>query len=128
RLTRTQRWLRRQSGAGSQLFLDSVLRDAGLAITPAGEATSERQAAAMIAMGAADCAPGIRAAAVEFGLDFLPLGQEAFDLVLPRPVYFRALFQRLIRALGSPEARKLAALLGGYDLGPLGSLRLETAR
>ncbi len=128
RLTRTQRWLRRQSGAGSQLFLDSVLRDAGLAITPAGEATSERQAAAMIAMGAADCAPGIRAAAVEFGLDFLPLGQEAFDLVLPRPVYFRARFQRLIRALGSPEARKLAALLGGYDLGPLGSLRLETAR
>ncbi|TXG76718.1 MAG: helix-turn-helix domain-containing protein [Rhodocyclaceae bacterium] len=128
RITHTQRWLRRQSGAGSQLFLDSVLRDAGLSITPTGEATSERQAAAMIAMGAADCAPGIRAAAVEFGLDFLPLGQEAFDLVLPRPVYFRALFQRLIRAIGSPEARKLAALLGGYDLAPLGTLRLDTAR
>lgn len=127
RLTRTQRWLRRQPGAGSQLFLDSVLRDAGLPVTPAGEATSERQAAAMIAMGAADCAPGIRAAAVEFGLDFLPLGQEAFDLVLPRPVYFRALFQHLIRALGSPESRKLAALLGGYDLAPLGTLRLESA-
>ena len=128
RITHTQRWLRRQSGAGSQLFLDSVLRDAGLSITPTGEATSERQAASMIAMGAADCAPGIRAAAVEFGLDFLPLGHEAFDIVLPRPVYFRALFQRLIRAIGSPEARKLAALLGGYDLAPLGTLRLDTAR
>ena len=126
RLTRSsQRWLRRQAGAGSQLFLDSVLRDAGLEIEAVGEATSERQAAAMIAMGAADCAPGIRAAAAEFGLDFLPLGQEAFDLVLPRPVYFRTLFQRLIRALGSPESRKLAGLLGGYDLAPLGLLRIE---
>lgn len=126
RLTRSQRWLRRQAGAGSQLFLDSVLRDAGLAIEADGEATSERQAAAMIAMGAADCAPGIRAAAAEFGLDFLPLGQEAFDLVLPRPVYFRTLFQQLVRALGSPESRKLAKLLGGYDLAPLGALRIAT--
>lgn len=125
-LTRRQRWLRRQAGAGSQLFLDGVLRDAGLAIEPIGEATSERQAAALIALGAADCAPGIRAAAAEFGLDFLPLGQEAFDLVLPRPVYFRALFQRLMRALGSPESRKLAALLGGYDLAPLGLLRTDS--
>lgn len=123
-LTLRQRWLRRQAGAGSQLFLDIVLRDAGLAIEPIAEATSERQAAAMIALGAADCAPGIRSAAAEFGLDFLPLGQEAFDLVLPRPVYFRALFQQLIRALGSPESRKLAGLLGGYDLAPLGALRL----
>ena len=122
-VSRGQRWLRRQAGAGSQMFLDSVLRDAGLTIEPVGEASSERQAAALIAMGAADCAPGIRAAAAEFGLDFLPLGQEAFDLVLPRPVYFRTLFQRLIRALGSPESRKLAALLGGYDLDPLGTLR-----
>ena len=102
-----------------------MLRDAGLTIEPIGEATSERQAAALIAMGAADCAPGIRAAAAEFGLDFLPLGQEAFDLVLPRPVYFRTLFQRLIRALGSPESRKLASLLGGYDLAPLGVLRID---
>lgn len=122
-VSRGQRWLRRQAGAGSQMFLDSVLRDAGLTIEPVGEASSERQAAALIAMGAADCAPGIRSAAAEFGLDFLPLGQEAFDLVLPRPVYFRTLFQRLIRALGSPESRKLAALLGGYDLDPLGTLR-----
>ena len=123
-LTRRQRWLRRQAGAGSQLFLDSVLRDAGLAIEPIIEATSERQAAAMIALGAADCAPGIRAAAAEFGLEFLPLGQEAFDLVLPRAVYFRALFQQLIRALGGPESRKLAKLLGGYDLTALGALRV----
>lgn len=123
-VSRGQRWLRRQAGAGSQMFLDSVLRDAGLTVEPVGEATSERQAAALIAMGAADCAPGIRAAAAEFGLDFLPLGQEAFDLVLPRPVYFRTLFQRLIRALGSPESRKLASLLGGYDLAPLGTMRI----
>jgi molybdate-binding protein len=64
----------------------------------------------------------VRAAASEFGLGFLPLGWEAFDLVLPREAYFRTLFQALLAMLASPSVRDVATRLGGYDLTSLGRL------
>jgi excisionase family DNA binding protein len=112
------RWAMRQEGAGSQRFLRETL--ARLSIDPAslrvtGQANSEREAAALVALQQADVAPGARAAAAEFGLEFLPIGWEAYDLVLRRGVYFRHLFQKLIEQLLSPECRRWAQLLGGYD-------------
>ncbi|HHB11769.1 MAG TPA: helix-turn-helix domain-containing protein [Chromatiales bacterium] len=112
-----RRWVLRQDGAGSQRFLEESLADHGLSIDqiePVRRAYSEREAAAAIAMGEADLAPGVRAAATEFGLGFLPLGWEAFDLVLYRDVYFRTLFQRLLQLLRQPRVRALAATLEGY--------------
>lgn len=112
------RWAMRQEGAGSQRFLRETL--ARLSIDPAslrvtGQANSEREAAALVALAQADVAPGARAAAAEFGLEFLPIGWEAYDLVLRRGVYFRRLFQKLFEQLQSPECRRWAQLLGGYD-------------
>jgi excisionase family DNA binding protein len=119
------RWAMRQDGAGSQRFFRGALLEQGLpyeGLTIAQTARSERQAAALVAQGEADCAPGVRSAAVEFGLAFLPLGWEAFDLVLPRPVFFRTLFQRLLESLRSDAMRTLAARLRGYNLSPLGQI------
>jgi len=119
------RWAMRQPGAGSQHFLRSRFHDLGLkldTLTVADVALTERHAASLIARGRADCAPGVRSAAVEFGLAFLSLGWESFDLVLPRSVYFRRLFQDLVALIGSERGRRLAAALEGYDLGPLGQL------
>lgn len=119
------RWVERQEGAGSQRFLQEIIAQHG--VDPAdrrvtARAYSERDAAASIAMGHADVAPGIRAAAVEFGLDFQPIGWEAFDLALPRGVYFRTLFRRLLEQLRGTECQRLAQLLGGYDLAGVGTL------
>lgn len=119
------RWAMRQGGAGSQHFLQVLMQDAKLRLedcTVVATAYSERQAAAFVAQGLADCAPGTRGAAAEFGLDFLALGEEALDLALPKAVFFRTLFQQLLAVLGSPPLRNTAARLGGYDLSPLGSL------
>jgi excisionase family DNA binding protein len=119
------RWVMRQPGAGSQHFLRSTFHDLGLkleTLTVDEVALTERHAASIIAQGRADCAPGVHSAAAEFGLSFLPLGWESFDLVLPRNVYFRRLFQDLIALLGSDRGRRLAAALQGYDLGSLGQL------
>jgi putative molybdopterin biosynthesis protein len=119
------RWVLRQPGAGSQHFLRSTFHDLGLkldTLTIADVALTERHTASLIARGRADCAPGVRSAAAEFGLAFLSLGWESFDLVLPRGVYFRRLFQDLVALLGSERGRRLAAALEGYDLGPLGQL------
>lgn len=117
------RWAMRQTGAGSRHFLESVLASRGFSAADCSvvaEARSEREAAAVVAREDADCAPGTRAAAAEFGLGFLPLGWEAFDLALPRDILFRRLFQDLLSAYGDARAQSLSLRLSGYDLSPLG--------
>jgi excisionase family DNA binding protein len=119
------RWAVRQGGAGSQHFFGLMLHEHGIArqaVHARETAYSERHAASLVARGAVDCAPGVRAAASEFNLGFLALGWEAFDLVLPREVYFRTLFQSLVALLASAPMRALASDLGGYDLSSLGRL------
>jgi len=119
------RWAARQEGAGSHRFLQEIF--AAQRADPAGRritarAYSERDAAAAIAMGQADVAPGARAAAAEFGLEFRPIGWEAFDLALSRGFFFRTLFRRLLEQLGGTDCQRFAQLFGGYDLADLGRL------
>lgn len=119
------RWAMRQEGAGSQRFLRETL--ARHSVDPStlrvtAHTNSEREAAALVAMDQADVAPGARAAAAEFGLEFLPIGWEAYDLVLFRSVYFRTLFRRLLEQLRGPECQRWAQLLGGYDFSDSGKL------
>ena len=119
------RWSMRQEGAGTRRFVQEALARHDLAesdLPVVATALSEREAAASVAMGDADIAPGVRASATEFGLEFVPIGWECFDFALDRRVYFRTLFQRLLDALRSPEARAHAARLGGYDLTVTGNL------
>ena len=119
------RWVERQEGAGSQRFLRELISrhdidPANRRIT--GRASTEREAASLIAMGQAEVGPGIRAVANEFGLVFVPIGWEAFDLALHRGIFFRRLFQRLLDYLRGNECRRQANMLGGYDLSELGNL------
>jgi molybdate-binding protein len=119
------RWVQRQAGAGSQRFLlelggRNAARIDSLNITCT--ALSEREAAAALVLDQADVAPGARAAATEGGLDFIPLGVEAFDFALPREVWFRRLFQDLLSNLGAGACRRIADELGGYDLSRIGEI------
>jgi putative molybdopterin biosynthesis protein len=83
---------------------------------------SERESASLLARQQADVAPGSRAIAGEFGLDFAPLDWEAYDLALDRGVYFRTLFQRFIETLKSEDSRMYAQSLGGYDFRQCGQI------
>ncbi len=119
------RWTMRQPGSGSGRFFEEVAAKHQLdlaSLLQAKPSRSERDAAANIAMGIADIAPGVRAAATEFHLEFLSLGWEAFDLVLSQRVYFRNLFQHLLRQLRVPESEDRARQLGGYDFSHFGEL------
>jgi molybdate-binding protein len=119
------RWAMRQEGAGSQRFLLETLAHYHLdyqQLNIAHIAYSEREAAALLAMGQADIAPGTRGAATEFGLAFMPTAWEAFDLVLNRGIYFRHLFQQLLSYGKSMQAQLLSQQLGGYRLGELGKI------
>lgn len=119
------RWSLRQSGAGAQRFLMEQLCRFNLNVDDLNcitTALSEREAAASIAMGTADIAPGVRAAATEYGLDFISFGWESFDLAIPKAIWFRHLFQELITRLKSPACQQQADRLTGYDLSKAGEL------
>lgn len=119
------RWAMRQEGAGSQRFLRETLAEHGVdasSLRVTAHACSEREAASLVAMDQADVAPGARAAAAEFGLEFVSIGWEAYDLVLYRGIYFRTLFQKLIEQLKGADCQRWARLLGGYDFADSGKL------
>ena len=120
-----RQWVGRQDGAGSQRFLMESLVKAGRNIDDlnmAHQAYSEQEAASLIVMRQADITAGPRSVAIEAGLAFVSMGWESFDIALSKGVWFRNIFQSLIKRLQSDQAQKMAVLLQGYDLSGSGEL------
>ena len=82
------RFVNRNAGSGTRLWLDHELRKTGIqpeAVRGYHRAVkTHSEAAALIASRKADAALGLQAAAHQHGLDFIPLFEERYDLVLPR--------------------------------------------
>jgi putative molybdopterin biosynthesis protein len=81
--------------------------------------------AAAIASGRADSGLGIAAAAQALELDFIPLFQERYDLVIPQEFARDRLLEPLFQVIEDPGFRKAVAELPGYDIGPMGTLIAE---
>ena len=82
------RFVNRNAGSGTRLWLDAELRRLNIpAENVNGYGTvvkTHTEAAALIASGKADVSLGLQAAALQHELDFIPLFEERYDLVLPR--------------------------------------------
>jgi len=82
------RFINRNPGSGTRLWLDTELERLG--IPPESidgyehVVNTHTECARAIATGQADAALGLQASALQFGLDFIPLFEERYDLVLPR--------------------------------------------
>jgi len=115
-----RRVVRRQAAAGAGLLLDHLLAEAGVAPDAvdfvSDLARTETEAAAGVASGQAEAAPGLAAMARQFGLAFLPTVVERFDLAVDRHAWFEPPFQRLLAFCATPAFAAKAAELGGYDL------------
>jgi putative molybdopterin biosynthesis protein len=124
-----RRFAMRQPGAGSQLLLARLARDAGLSLSamrPAGPlSSSETDVAQAIANGFADGGFAIRAAATQYGLHFMPLAWESVELALWRRSAFEAPVQTLLAFTRSRRFARQAALLGGYDTTDCGAVRFN---
>ncbi len=82
------RFVNRNPGSGTRLWLDAQLRNLKIpAETIRGYdrvVKTHSEAASLIESGKADVSLGLQAAAHQHGLDFIPLFEERYDLVLPR--------------------------------------------
>ncbi|WP_207061409.1 helix-turn-helix transcriptional regulator [Motiliproteus sp. SC1-56] len=119
------RWSLRQDGAGAMRFLEETLGHCGYRIEQLNQVEqglTEREVASQVAMGLADAGPGARSTAREFGLEFVSMGWESFDLALYRGVFFRHLFRELMQQLDSGDCRNQAERLGGYDFSETGKV------
>jgi molybdate-binding protein len=113
------RFVNRQPGSGTRVWLDAQLRRSGVAArTVAGyerEAPTHLAVARAVRDGGADAGLGIAAAAHAYGLGFVPLVTERYDLVIPTEVWRTALGRAVREAVRSTAFSSAVAGLGGYD-------------
>ena len=118
------RLVNRQAGSGSRALLDRALTAAGIPVAEvdgyAQEETGHLAVAAAVASGNADVGVGVKAAAVAMGLDFLPLEEERYDLVIPDHFLDEGPVQALLDLLRSPSLHRRVESLGGYEVSNMG--------
>ena len=114
------RLVNRQAGSGTRVWLDAQLR--ALEISPGSVSGYEREELTHLAVaravdeGAATVGLGIHAAASAYGLDFVPLTKERYDLVFPESVWQSSTGQALVTVVRSSRFEKAVVALGGYDI------------
>lgn len=119
-------FVNRQPGSGTRVLLDFELRRQG--IDAHGIRGYEREefthmaVAVAIASGLADASLGVRSAADALGLDFMPVGQEQYDLLFLRSFFESERGERLRAIVCSDSFRKAVEVLGGYDAGSSGEM------
>jgi molybdate-binding protein/DNA-binding XRE family transcriptional regulator len=121
----------REPGAGSRALLDLWLHSAGVTSTRVNgysyEVSSHLEVAETVARGLADTGPGIMAVAHALGLDFIPLQEERYDLVIPLEFLNAPAVQAVLDiAVSRPFQAELEAL-GGYDSSRAGTVVAELA-
>jgi putative molybdopterin biosynthesis protein len=118
-LTQDLRFVNRQRGAGTRVWLDAQLRRAGIRTESIRgydrEAATHSEVARLIAEDSADVGLGVEAAALVFGLGFIPLTLERYDLIVPEATWATSAIQSLTAWLPTPSARAAIRSLGGYD-------------
>jgi putative molybdopterin biosynthesis protein len=118
------RVVNREAGAEARRLLDRELDR--LSIDPAeipgygSSAAGHLQVASAVTAGLADAGVASEPAARAYGLGFVPLADERFDLVLPGAHLGSREVQGLLRALTSPLLLAQLASLPGYDISACG--------
>lgn len=121
------RYVNRQGGAGTRLLCDYLLKQAGH--SPADlngygrEEFTHTAVAAQIAAGTADAGLGIYSAAKLYGLDFVPVCEETYDLLIRADALNSPQVQAFLAVLKGDAFRARLEALGGYRLDRPGHIK-----
>ena len=123
---RGQRVVPRQPEAGSQVLFEHLLGQADVSVgelsfTPS--ARTESDAVLAVVNGKADVAFGLQGLAQQYGLGFVPLLRERFDLLVDRRAWFEPELQRFNEFCRSDALIDKAQELGGYDVDGFGKVQ-----
>jgi putative molybdopterin biosynthesis protein len=115
----------REEGSGARALLDRLLAKdrVPLARLRVAETVSSHFAVARsVAAGRADVGVATAAAAAAFGLEFIPLSEDRFDLVMLADTATGRSGQRLLETLGSGRFKRDIGALRGYGTGHTGHI------
>lgn len=115
----------RQKGAGAEEAWAQILEEEGVdpaSVTACPPSLSEQDAIIAVAQGEADATFGLKSMAKVFGLYFVPLIDERFDLLISRRDWFEPPLQTLFEFARSEPFHEQAARLGGYQITKVGSV------
>lgn len=121
------RYVNRQKGSGTRILLDYLCKKNGICTEKIygyeREKFTHTSVSAQIASGSADVGMGIYSAAKLYGLDFLPVCVEQYDLLIPDDAWDTPMVQELLKTLKSDAFRMCLEKLGGYEIGEPGKVR-----
>ncbi len=120
------RFVNRQAGSGTRVLLDYELERNGLdADAIQGydhEEYTHMAVAVAVLSGKADAGLGILAAARALGLDFIPLVEERYDLVIPTRFLALPMMEAVVEVISSSGFQTAVQQMGGYSTRETGNL------
>jgi putative molybdopterin biosynthesis protein len=123
-------FINRQRGAGTRILTDLQLKK--MQIRPESVQGYDREeythmnVASAVASGLVDTGMAIRAAAQALSLDFVPVTQERYDLIVPRHLENAPQVKHLFNVINhDQEFQRIVEGLGGYDLQDCGKVFYE---
>jgi molybdate-binding protein/DNA-binding XRE family transcriptional regulator len=120
------RLINRETGSGARMALDDAVRAVGLSAQKIDgygrEARGHLEVAGEIAAGRADLGVTIRVAALAYGLDFVPIRSERYDMVILERELETAPVQALMEALTSTAFAREVGSLCHYDTHEMGNI------
>lgn len=123
------RFINRQKGSGTRVLLDHLLNAEGISPKEISfcpdEVSTHIEVAREVFRSKADVGLGIEYAAHLFSLDFIPLCEERFDLVISKLHWHSGVMKRFLSYLTPVAMRRLAPPLPGYHLRETGKVIFE---
>ncbi|HTA47523.1 MAG TPA: substrate-binding domain-containing protein [Bryobacteraceae bacterium] len=117
-------FVNREEGSGSRRLFDTLISAAGMSLSKVrgarNVAPGHLAAAWAVASGAADCCIAAASAARRFGLDFIPLASERFELVLHKRDLQKKAVEGVLDVLNRSRFRRQLEVVAGYDVSHAG--------
>ena len=114
------RYVNRQKGSGTRILTDYLCKQQNLNTSAIygydREELTHTSVAAQIAAGSADAGMGIYSAAKLYGLDFIPVCIEEYDLIIPDISWEMPQTRQLMETLKSDAFREKILSMGGYTV------------
>lgn len=120
----------RQPGSGTRVLLDHLLKKMNIPTERIKgydkEVYTHMAVASAVASGTADAGLAILSVAKALKLDFIPLAEERYDLVIPAESMELSGVRLVLEILQSTDFKSRIQKLGGYDVRDMGSIVYQT--
>lgn len=121
-------FVNRQRGAGTRVLLDYHLKRLGINSADISgydqEEYTHLAVAAAVSSDRADCGMGIASAASALDLDFVPLYNETYELIIPEEYLADPLLDALMQTARDPIFQARLSFLPGYSITKMGTIRV----